>query len=275
MKKALLLFLMLQLTLTQAQNINNQNMSKWSIGARAGFSLLPDVEDQLQKNYKLGINAGGNISYKCNKYLTIKTEVNYTQKGKSYMFEKKESLFTNFNFILASIIDTSIINSAQGFVDDGVYSTYKGYHKLSYVELPLLAEVNFYKFKITAGPYVSILVNAYTKESLDQNIPLLDLINPTLNSSGFSGFLFNGLINNTFPGYKETFTSESTSTTNFTQVNYGFILYLSYQIHSNTFLEARYSRGLNSYLIDTNDNIPLSSFTLSLAYNFALKKLKQ
>jgi len=275
MKKALLLFLMLQLTLTQAQNTNNQNMSNWSLGARAGFSLLPDAEDQLQKNYKLGINAGGNISYKCNKYLTIKTEVNYTQKGKSYMFEEKESLFTNFNFILAGIIDTSIINSAQGFVDDGVYSTYKGYHKLSYVELPLLAEVNFYKFKFTAGPYIGILINAYTKESLDQNIPLLDLAQPLIDSLGSSSFLVNGLINASFPGYKETYISESTSTTNFTQVNYGFILYLSYQIHNNTFLEARYSRGINSYLVDNNDNIQLSTFTLSLAYHFALKKLKK
>ena len=44
---------MLQLTLTQAQNTNNQNMSKWSLGARAGFSLLPDAEDQLQKITKI------------------------------------------------------------------------------------------------------------------------------------------------------------------------------------------------------------------------------
>jgi hypothetical protein len=124
-------------------------------------------------------------------------------------------------------------------------------------------------------PHHGAVLSKYTKESLDQNIPLLDLTKPIVDSAGFSGFLINGLINNTFPGYKETFTSESTSTTNFTQVNYGFILYLSYQIHSNTFLEARYSKGLNSYLIDTNDNIPLSSFTLSLAYNFGLKKLKQ
>ncbi len=275
MKKALLLFLLLELTKTQAQELRDQQMSKWSLEVRGGMSLLPDFEDQLQKNYKLGINAGINTSYKLNKYLSFKTEVNYTQKGKSYSFQDKESLFTNFEAVLGDVIDTSFISAAQGFLDDGVYSTYKGYHKLSYIELPLLAEFNFYKFKFTAGPYIGILINAYIKESLDQNIPLLDLAQPLIDSLGSSSFLVNGLINASFPGYKETYISESTSTTNFTQVNYGFILYLSYQIRNNTFLEARYSRGLNSYLIDNNDNIQLSTFTLSLAYHFALKKLKK
>ena len=90
MKKALLLFLLLELTKTQAQELRDQQMSKWSLGVRAGMSLLPDFEDQLQKNYKLGINAGINTSYKLNKYLSFKTEVNYTQKGKSYSFQDKE-----------------------------------------------------------------------------------------------------------------------------------------------------------------------------------------
>jgi len=273
-KVCLILLLSASYSSINAQYASEQQFTKWTIGARAGGSLLPDFKEQLQNNYNLGFNAGLTGAYKLNKYLSIKTEVNFAQKGKSYSYNETQSLFTSFNQIIGAIIDTSIIGTVQGYVDDGVYSTYKGYHKLGYVEMPLLAEATFYKFKLAAGPYVGLLVKSYTKESLNQNIPLLDLISPAIDSLGFAAFLVQGLIDSSFPGYKETFTSESTNTDKFTQWNYGFLVQLCYQIHQNTFLEARYSKGLNSYLQDNSNNIQLSTFTLSLAYNFGIKKLK-
>jgi hypothetical protein len=275
MRNVLFLLLIVISLKVQAQADREQELTNWSIGLRAGGSLLPDFEDQQQKNFKLGFNGGVNTSYKLNKHFNLKLEVNFAQKGKSYSYDEKDNLFTSFNDLIGLIIDTSIIGSVQGFVDDGVYSTYKGYHRLGYVEVPLLAEINYYKFKLTAGPYLGILLNSYTKESLDQDIPLLDIVSPLIDSLGIGAFFVNSIINTSFPGYRETFVSESTSKTSFTQFNYGALIQLSYQMYENTFLEARYSRGLNSYLKDESDNIQLSSFTLSLAYNFGIKKLKK
>jgi hypothetical protein len=275
MRKVLFLLLLVISLKGQAQADREQELTNWTIGLRAGGSLLPDFEDQQQKNFKLGFNGGVNTSYKLNKNFNLKLEVNFAQNGKSYSYDEKDNLFTSFNDLIGVIIDTSIIGSVQGFVDDGVYSTYKGYHRLGYVEVPLLAEINYYKFKLTAGPYLGILLNSYTKESLDQDIPLLDIVSPLIDSLGIGAFFVNSIINTSFPGYRETFVSESTSKTSFTQFNYGALIQLSYQMYENTFLEARYSRGLNSYLKDESDNIQLSSFTLSLAYNFGIKKLKK
>lgn len=273
MKKVLVIFFLFGKFQINAQEVKEKQYTDWSVGIRAGASLLPDFEDQLQRNYKLGLNAGINTTYKFNKFLSFKMEVNYAQKGKSYSYDEKDNLFTSFNDLLALVIDTSIARSLQGYVDDGVYSSYKGYHKLSYVEVPLLTEFNYYKFKLTAGPYLGILVNAYTKESLDQNIPLLDVISPLIDSLGIPSFLINGLIDSSFPGYKDTYISENTNSEKFTKFNFGFLLQLSYQIHQNTFLEARYARGLNSYLMDKSENIQLSTFALGLTYNFRIKKL--
>jgi hypothetical protein len=275
MRKVSFLLLLVISLKGQAQADREQELTNWTIGLRAGGSLLPDFEDQQQKNFKLGFNGGVNTSYKLNKHFNLKLEVNFAQKGKSYSYDEKDNLFTSFNDLIGVIIDTSIIGSVQGFVDDGVYSTYKGYHRLGYVEVPLLAEINCYKFKLTAGPYLGILLNSYTKESLDQDIPLLDIVSPLIDSLGIGAFFVNSIINTSFPGYRETFVSESTSKTSFTQFNYGALIQLSYQMYENTFFEARYSRGLNSYLKDESDNIQLSSFTLSLAYNFGIKKLKK
>ena len=275
MKKGIALLLFLAYVQVHAQSLNEQQLSKWSIGLRAGGSLLPDIDDQLQNNYKLGFNGGITTTYKLNSWLSLKTEVNFAQKGKSYTYLQTQSLFTSFNQLIGAIIDTGIIGSVQGYVDDGVYSTYKGYHKVGYIEMPLFAEFTYYKFKITAGPYLGLLVRSYTIESLDQDIPLLDIVSPAIDSLGFAAVFVNGLINTTFPGYRQTKTSESTTTDKFTTWNYGVTAQVVYQIYPNTFLEARFSKALNSYLKDESESIQLSTFTLSLAYNFGLKKLKK
>lgn len=275
MKNALVLLFLFGNFQIKAQEEKEKHYTNWSIGARAGFSLLPDFEDQLQRNYKLGMNAGLNTTYKYNKFLSFKAEFNYAQKGKSYQYENKESLFTSFYDVFATFIDTSAIGAVKGYVDDGVYSTYQGYHKLGYFEMPLLAELKYHKFKLAAGPSMAILVNAYSKESLNQNIPLLDLISPFIDSLGVSSFLVNSLIDASFPGYKDVYVSESTNSDKFTKFNYGFLFCLSYQMYQNTFFEVRYASTLNSYLIDKNNDTKLSSFTLSLTYGFDIKKLKK
>ncbi len=274
-KKLFYLFMCIGLGQINAQDANFQQISKWELGPRAGINLLPDFEDQLQNNFKIGLNGGLAGSYKFNKNLAIKMELNFTQKGKSYSNTETDHLFTSFNQLLGTFIDTSIISSLQGYVDDGIYSSYSGYHKLSYVEMPILAEASFYKFKFSAGPYIGLLIKSYTKETLDQNIPLLDLVSPLIDSLGFAAIFVNNLINTSFPGYRQTSIIESSSSSNFTKINYGFLMQLSYQIHPHTFLELSYSRALNSYLIDKSNKIQLTTFTLSLAYNFGLKKLKK
>jgi hypothetical protein len=275
-KKLFLLFLfLLGFNQTKAQSASESQLSKWSIGIRAGGSLLPDFENQLQNNFKMGINGGIYGAYKLNKHISLKTELGFSQRGKSYSYTETQSLFTSFNEIIGAIVDTNIIGGIQGFVDDGVYSNYEGYHKTTYFEIPLLSEITLYKFKLTTGPYVGFLMRSYTKESLDQNIPLLDLISPAIDSLGFAAIFVESLISASFPGYRETYNSESTSTDIFTKLNYGILFQLSYQLHQNTFLEARFTRSLNNYLLDDPKNKQLSNFTLSVAYNFGLKKLKK
>lgn len=264
--------LIVQYCSVSAQTTSDQLFSKWSINLRGGGSLLPDFENQMQNNYKLGINAAISGNYKLNKYIGFKVEAAYSQRGKSFQYSETDHLFTSFNDLIGGLIDTTIIGSINGYVDDGIYSTYKGYHKLSYIELPLITEVTYQKFKIAAGPCIGFLIKSYTKQSLDQNIPLLDIISPAIDSLGFASFLVKGLINSTFPGYNETYVTESTSASIFTKINYGLLVQLSFEIYEQTFLEARFSKNLNNYLIDDSNNGQLSNFSLGISYNFKFKK---
>jgi hypothetical protein len=274
MRTKLFLLFILSHCLTFAQSDIKKPHTKFDLGIRFGGSLLPDVDDQIQKNYKLGMNGAVNVSYKLNKYLRLKAEVSFAQKGKSYNYSDTISLFTNFNELINTIVDTSLISLLRGFVNDNVYSSYNGYHKLGYLEMPLLLEATYYKFKFSAGPYIGLTIKSYTKEYLNQEIPLIDLISPAIDSLGTSAFLINSSINSIFPGYNQTSITESTNTDQFTVWNVGYILQIGYQIHANTFLEASYSKAFNNYLIDNTNNYRLAAFTLSLRYNFELNKLK-
>lgn len=274
MKNIILFFLIMPCGYSAlAQTSGNNKYTPWVLDLRAGGALMPDFENELQNNFKLGFDAGVSAAYKFNKTFSLKTELLFTQKGKSYSYQTKQSLLSNFNGLLGSFIDTTLIGSVQGFVDDGVYSNYRGYNKLTYLEIPLLAEVNIYKFKLTAGPYIGFLIAAKNKEELKQDIPLLDLLSPGIDSLGFAAFLVKGLISSTFPGYNQTQVTESSETAAFTQLNYGYMIRLSYEIHKNTFLEARYTSALNSYLTDPEQKISLSSFSLGLSYAIGIKKM--
>ncbi|HRG59801.1 MAG TPA: outer membrane beta-barrel protein [Bacteroidia bacterium] len=271
MKKVLLIVLMLQGVCLNAQTNSDQQYSKWSINLLGGGSLLPDFENQLQNNFKLGINSSIAGNYKLNKYLGFKVEACFSQRGKSFQYTETDHLFTSFNELIGGIIDTSITGAINGYVDDGIYSTYNGYHKLSYLELPLLTELSYKKFKISAGPYIGLLIKSYTKQSLDQDIPLLDIISPVIDSLGFASFLVKGLINSTFPGYNQTYVSESTSSSIFTKINFGLLVQLSFEIYEQTYLNARFSRNLNNYLIDGSNTSQLSNFSIGISYHFKLK----
>jgi hypothetical protein len=272
MKKVLIIIICFLAIQIKAQVINEQQYSKLGFSLRAGGSLLPDFDNQFQNNYKLGLTGGLAGTYKFNKYLGLKLEASISQRGISYSYSEKDNLFSSFNSLIGMIIDTSLIGSIQGYIDDGVYSDYNGYHKLTYVESPLLAEFSIKKFTLTAGPYFGYLIKSYTKESLDQNIPLLDIVSPVIDSLGFAATFVKALINSTFPGYESTVLTESTASSKFTKLNYGFLVQLSYEIYNHTYLEARYSRNLNYYLIDDKSSSQLSNFTLSFIYNFKFKK---
>ena len=256
-----------------AQTSTETTSSKWQMGLRVGGNLLPNQSDLDQTEFKLGLNSGITAAYKVNKWLSVKTELSFSQKGQGYVYSEKTSLLKTFNDLIGTVIDTSTLGSIAGYVDDNVNSNYKGYNKVGYLEIPVMAAFTCEKFTVSAGPYVGYVVKALNKEQLSQTSPLLDLISPAIDSLGFAAALVKGLINNAFPGYKQPVLTESTETNLFEQFNYGFVAQVGYQMERNLYLELRYSQALTNYLVaDRGDNIKLKAITVSLHYSFNLKK---
>lgn len=287
MKKLILLIYIGISTLNStAQSVSEMPNKRWSIGLDAGANLLPNKDNFNQTYFKTGLYAGVNSTYTFSKTFSVNLGLTLCQKGSAYSYETRESLLSGLGQALDGLggvlgglgtgldglLDSSLIQMAQSYVDDGVYSTYRGYNKVTYAEIPLLAEISYHRFKFAAGPYLGMVVSAQTKETLNQNIPFLDLISPAIDSLGFAAPLIKGFIGSSYPGYKTTALTETSNTDKYTQWNYGYLVKIAFQIYPNTYLEARYSQAMNTYLKVDSNNKKLTALTVNLKYNFGLKK---
>jgi len=149
----------------------------------------------------------------------------------------------------------------------------KNYVKLKIVttRLRLLRNMsyNVKQFNFGIGGYTSFLITAKSKQELTQNSSFYSLLQPVIDSLGFTGTLLKGVIDGTYPGLKAPAITESTSKDAFVKVDYGMIADITYNYSTNLFFNLRYQYGFPNYRISAlqkPDNY--TSFTFSFGYQF-------
>ncbi len=248
----------------------------WNFGARAGINLLPVPKDEVmgRQNYT-GFNGGLFVSKRVYKKLALKVELNYTGKAKQYSYSEKASLLSSFGNILGGLVNNSTISSVTQYVNDTVYSNYKGVDKLGFIEIPVILTYNVKQFDFGIGGYTSFLITAKSKQELTQSSSFYNLLQPVIDSLGFAGTLLNGVIDGTYPGLKAPVITESTSKDMFVKVDYGMIADITYHYAPNLFFNLRYQYGFPNYRISPlqkPDNY--TSFTFSFGYQFGWTRRK-
>ena len=240
------------------------------IGPKLGLNIIPTYKSEaFGQTYHLGINSGIATKVVLNKHFSISPEVLYTVKKKTYSFSSTESLFANFNSgFTGGLIDSAILNTVSGFLNDTVYSNTVGAVSLSYIELPLLATYHIGSFDFSAGPYFAFLMRAASKESLTQESALLDIFLPLIDSVQLIGPLVNTLVTSQFPGYKSPQLKESSDKSLFRKFDYGFLVDIGYRLNDNFKLNMRYSLGSLNYRY-----IPLAKHDVNKSVQFSLTYL--
>jgi hypothetical protein len=250
--------------------IVNCSFAQFSYGPRLGLNLNPQPQNSVSGTTYLNSFNGGFVGrYQINNWFSVKSELNYNTKRKTYSFDKKQSLLSDLNAILDGVVDTSLLNSFGDFINDTVYSFYKGSDVLRFIELPVMGFINYKNFELGAGFYLGYLHKANSKEELKQESALLDIILPAIDSIQFVGPLLTNILTSSYPGYKSASTTESSLKTPFKNFDYGFITELTYHSSDKLFFSVRYSRGFNNYRINPlRSNDVYNTFTLSLGYSF-------
>jgi hypothetical protein len=90
------------------------------------------------------------------KKFALKVELNYTGKAKQYSYSEKASLLSSFGNILGGLVNTSTLGAVTQYVNDTVYSSYKGMDKLGFIEIPLILTYNLMLRKLNKWFLASI-----------------------------------------------------------------------------------------------------------------------
>lgn len=242
-------------------------------GPKTGLNIIPVENTELKGNaYSLGFQAGAAFEYQFNGWFSFSTNPLYSAQRKEYEINETSSFFESISALTSFLPDTlitSYIESASQYVNDTVYSKTKGFLKLGYAELPLMAKFRYSGFSFSSGPYLAILVSNNATEEFTQYIPILKTIEPSLDTIP----LLHQLVVSMFPGSENPVITSNIKSSNVKMFDYGFIADLSYQANSNLTFGIRYTRGIPNYRSpELSKDDYLSSMTLSVGYLINVKK---
>lgn len=247
------------------------------VGPKAGLNIIPLEKTELSGNsFALGFHAGGVFEYRFNNWFSLSTDILYSAKRKTYEKLATESLYKKVEGMLSMFMDSSsnmidsVIGGFSGYVNDTVYSRTKGFVKMGFAEIPVLAKFRYKSFSFSAGPYVALLFSNSATEELTQEIPLLKTIEPVLDTVPFLPQLIKGM----FPGYSEPDVTEIASSDEIKVIDFGFVADITYQTSDNITFSIRYTRGIPNYRSpELRKNDCLSTINISIGYLFSLGKL--
>jgi hypothetical protein len=261
--------LLIAAQITQAQN-------KFSFGPRIGTNVIPFTnEDPYGKTYKMSFNGGGVMRYHWGEHFSLRTELYYTGKKKQYSFEETSRLLNSLGGLASSFIDTNLVGGVLNFINDTVYSHYKGTSTGHFIELPLMASFHYKNLEIGAGITFAYLVGAKVTEELNQESALLDLVYPFIDSIQFVGPFIKGIIDNTFPGYSKPSVYQLNEYSFLKQFDMGMIADVSYHTSERLFFNFRYTRSFTNYRVTPlKDKDYYSAFTFGIGFSFGLSPSK-
>lgn len=262
MKKSIVILFITVASLIETKAQEHQ----FNYGPRAGLTVMPvEKNETLGANFQLGFNGGAYFSYNLSNRFSIRPELNYSLKKQfSTSADTTDVLNT-----LGDLVGQGIagINLPEG-VNLNAYSNTRSRHTLHYVEIPVLATIHISNVKISAGPFVGMLIGAKTNSETKQDIPLFSIID-----LGEQIPFFDFFVNSLFPGYNELVTTEASGTSAFNKIDAGVIADLTYQLDNNFNFGIRYQQGFIDFRKNYEGDKKLqSSLQILLGYNFGKKK---
>lgn len=221
----------------------------WSFGPELGINHIKLEEGYAGNQYTSGIHVGAFTEYGFNEFFSVRTGLYFSQKKQNY----------NREAVSFSPIFELIGGAGLEQFDLSTTTITNGRLAQNFIELPILAKVNYKGLGLFAGVYGSLMVSAVSKEVSTANTPILSIIDPS--TFGFLGALIP----------PATVVTEDTdeSPTGIKSFDFGARFGASYRF-DRLELNLAYSLGLIEYRTnsDNGPNRQHRYFQATLAYNF-------
>lgn len=235
------------------------------LGPEIGVNLINTESTYLGSNFQLGYHFGASAKYYFNEKFAISSGIFLTQKKKQYSFidttttpDPLAGIFNGFTGGTPSNTNT----------DAEVYTTTTGMASELYLQLPLLANYEFKKINIYAGPYVGLLLSVNKKETYTRESTATDI--SSFIPGGLGGF--SSLLD---PTANQPTTGTSNSKDGLAPFDFGASAGIGYRVdqlnfnlfYTYGFLDYRKDRGDKS--IETHQII---RFSISYFFNLSGSK---
>lgn len=244
---------------------------------RAGVGFSYSGLDELEKKtFKICPDAGLEIKIDLHKNFGVTTGLYYNQKSKYYNYHSESSFFddlSNSFFGGSPEIEQffeDLIGTTSDFVNDTIYSFYKGKSNISYLQLPIMATLDIKNFSFSAGGYFAFKVGGKSTEVLTQDFPLYTTFQPILSDSAIAPIIDFFLL--AYPALETPQVSEKEiDFVNSTDV--GLQAEIAGRFNEHFKMAATVSYGLKNYAKDANTH-PGKHFYISFNAGITFGKIK-
>lgn len=266
----------LPLFLCSIVNAQNENLGV-NFSPRAGIGFSYAGQDDLdKKSFKISPDAGLEIKIDLHKNFGITTGFFYNQKSKYYSYNSATSFFDDLansffgGFGDLDTIFTSIIGTTSDFVNDSIYSNYKGKVNIHYLQIPIMATLDVHNFSVSAGGYFAFKMGAKSTESLKQEFPMYSTFKPALSDSSIAPLVDFFLM--AYPALETPQTSEVTPDF-VNSSDFGLQFEVAGRFDEHFKMAATVSYGLKNYGLDENTH-PGKHFYISFNMGVTFGKIK-
>lgn len=261
MKKNILILIYIVVNLFFIDKINAQKFSAEPyLGLNIGKQSAASVTNGNHVNFHYGLK--GNYEFKSN--WTVNLGLGISNRRQEYKSIDTSSVLDNaFSFLVPIGIDLTEIEETLN--DNGInleeYKEINGVAKLMYLEIPLSVSYKIKSLQFDAGGYAGFLINSSKDQEVRSSIPALQAVDiESLDESGFlSAFL---------PSASSISEESITNSDNLDSFMYGIRLGVAYNYNSYIKFYGNYNLDLNSYSIDTDNQLTnkRSFFRFGIAY---------
>ena len=242
------------------------NAQKLYLGPELGINLSPVSETGGAQNYQLGVQAGLRTDFKINDKISLSSGVFYAKKQVGYDSTSVGSLADEFGDLLEIFgglggqdfegINLDIIRNIEGNVN------------ADFIEIPLLFTFREGRINFSLGGYAAVMAAAESRATVDENIPVLSLIDleDLGGLGGFGAFL---------PAAQSTSNTVDDNTDGFNTFDYGLRGGIAYVTEDNLSFTLSYRHGLQDYRSERpagTDFSPWKNLNFSVSYLWGLEK---
>lgn len=238
---------------------------KFSIEPNLGINIMPFPKTGTGVDHKIGFAGTVSGKYEVIDNLTINLGIGISDRRLQYQYYDTISLLESYRTLLQTAgVDVDEIDStlqATGIYLNQFNKTF-GVANLLHFEIPVSVTYQWKSIQFNAGGYVGFRLKSTKIEEVTSNVPILQTIDlSAIDTTGTLSFFFP-------PAYKVS-SGVVSNEDNLDKLIYGIRLGIGYSYDSHLSFNASYNLDLNTYAIETDNEITNNKYfiRLGMAYN--------